>query len=91
MTKWVDQKNVEMRIITCDAWQNVLDELEKPNCQFTPRHASSILKDIAREFSRIEMEATTFLGGASSLSSASDAIMEIVCLEAIETMRQKTA
>lgn len=44
MTKWVDQKNVEMRIIACDAWQDVLDELVKPDGQFSPRYASAILK-----------------------------------------------
>ena len=50
MTKWVDQKSVEMRIIACDAWQDVLDELEKPHGQFRPRHATTILKGIAEEY-----------------------------------------
>ncbi|MGI9535565.1 MAG: hypothetical protein ACR2PB_00740 [Desulfocapsaceae bacterium] len=87
MTKWVDQKSVEMRIIDCDAWQDVLDELEKPNGPFTPRHATSILKGIAEEYNRIEMESSALLGEGSSPSSASDAVMEIVCQEAIETMK----
>ena len=88
MTKWVDQKSVEMRIIACDAWQDVLDELEKPNTQFTPRQATSILKGIAEEYSRIELEASALLGDRSSLSSASEAIIEIVCQEAIETIKR---
>ena len=51
MTKWVDQKSVEMRIIVSDVWQEILDELEKPDGQYTPRHATSILKGIAKEYS----------------------------------------
>ena len=34
MTKWVDQKRVEMSIITSAGWQEVLDELEKPVLDF---------------------------------------------------------
>lgn len=62
MTKWVDQKSVEMRIIVSDVWQEILDELEKPDGQYTPRHATSILKGIAKEYSRKEMEVSAISG-----------------------------
>ena len=88
MTKWVDQKSVEMRIIACDAWQKVLDELERPNGQYTPRHATSILKGIAKEYSRKEIEASAILGDGPSPGTANDEIMAIVCQEAIETIKR---
>ncbi len=88
MTKWVDQKSVEMRIIASDVWQEILDELEKPNGQYTPRQATSILKGIAKEYSRKEMEVSAIPGDGLPPSSASDEIMAIVCQEAIETIKR---
>lgn len=88
MTKWVDQKSVEMRIIASDVWQEILDELEKPNGQYTPRHATSILKGIVKEYSRKEMEVSAIPGDGPPPSSASDEIMAIVCQEAIETIKR---
>ena len=91
MTKWVDQKRVEMHIITSAAWQEVLDELEKPDNRYTPRHASTFLKEIALEYSRIEKETTTFVGEGSILSSLSEEMIMIACQEAVETIKQKPA
>ncbi len=88
MTKWVDQKSVEMRIIASDVWQQILDELEKPNGQYTVRQATSILKGIAKEYSRKEMEVMAIPGNGPPPSSASDEIMAIVCQEAIETIKR---
>ena len=88
MTKWVDQKSVEMRIIASDVWQQILDELEKPNGQYTVRQATSILKGIAKEYSRKEMELSAIPGDGSPPGSASDEIMAIVCQEAIETIKR---
>jgi hypothetical protein len=88
MTKWVDQKRVEMYIIASDAWQEVLDELEKPDNRYTPRHASTFLKQIAEEYSRIEQEATTLVGEGALLSSLSEEMIEIVCQEAVETIKR---
>ena len=79
MTKWVDQKSVEMRIIASDVWQEILDELEKLNGQYTPRHATSILKGIAKEYSRKEMEVSYISWDGLPPSSANDEIMAIVC------------
>ena len=89
MTKWVDQKRVEMRIITCAAWQNVLDELEKPNRHFSPRHASTVLKDIAMECRRIEDEAASLVGETSGLITAQEDIIASACQTALETIKQK--
>jgi hypothetical protein len=88
MTKWVDQKRVEMHIIGSDAWQEVLDELEKPDNRYTPRHASTFLKQIAVEYSRIEQEATSLVGEGSFLSSLSEEMIEIACQEAVETIKR---
>lgn len=78
-----------MRIITCAAWQDVLDELEKPNRHYTVRHATTVLKDIAQEYVRIENEAAALVGNSSFLSSAREDIIKVACLEAVETIRQK--
>ena len=91
MTKWVDQKRVEMHIITSTAWQQVLDELEKPDNRYTPRHASTFLKDIALEYSRIQQEAAILVGEGSFLSSSTEEMIEIACQEAVETIKQKAA
>ena len=88
MTKWVDQKSVEMRIIASDVWQQILDELEKPNGQYTVRQATSILKGIAKEYSRKEMELSAIPGDGPPPGSAIDEIMAIVCQEAIETIKR---
>ena len=88
MTKWVDQKSVEMRIIVSDVWQEILDELERPDGQYTPRHATSILKGIAKEYSRKEMEVSAIPGDGPPPSSASDEFMPIVCQEVIETIKR---
>ena len=85
------QKSVEMRIITSTAWQDVLDELEKPNLHYTPRHATTVLKEIAREYSRIERETTNFVGAGEFLGSLTEEIISIACEGAVETIRQKAA
>ena len=89
MTKWVDQKSIEMRIITCDAWQDVLDELEKPNSQFSPRHATFILKGIANKYYEIEQKTTVTVGNLPLLGSSREEIVEVACREALETIRQE--
>ena len=89
MTNWVDQKRVEMRIITCAAWQSVLDELEKPNYHYSPRHASTILKEIAMECRRIEDGAFSLAGEDSPVDTAPEDIIEIACQTAVETIKQK--
>ena len=91
MTKWVDQKRVEMHIITSAAWQEVLDELEKPGNRYTPRHASTFLKDIALEYSRIEKEAATFVGEGAFPSSLNEEMIEIACQGVVATIKQKSA
>ena len=91
MTKWVDQKRAEMYIITSAAWQEVLDELEKPDNHYTPRHASTFLKDIALEYTRIQQEATTLMGEGSLLGSLSEEMIEIACQDAVETIKQQAA
>ena len=91
MTKWVDQKRVEMRIITCAAWQSVLDELEKPNHRYSPRHASTVLKDIAMECRRIEDEAAGLAGKGSVPGAGQDDIIAIACQTALESIKQEAA
>lgn len=91
MTKWVDQKRMEMHIITSAAWQEVLDELENPDNYYMPRHASTFLKDIALEYSRIQQEATTLVGEGSILSSLTEEMIEIACQDAVETIKRKAA
>lgn len=91
MTKWVDQKHVEMHIITSAAWQHVLDELEKPENCYTPRHASTFLKEIALEYSRIQKAASSLIGEGSFLSTSTEEIIEIACQEAVKTIKQKAA
>ena len=90
MTKWVDQKSIEMRIIACDAWQDVLDELEKPNSQFTPRHATFILKGIANKYCELEEKASVTIENMPLLGISSEEIVEVACREAVETIRQET-
>ena len=91
MTKWVDQKRVEMNIITSAAWQEVLDELENPDNYYTPRYASTFLKDIALEYSRIQRETTALVGKGSILSSLNEEMIEIACQDAVETIKRKAA
>lgn len=91
MTKWVDQKSIEMRIIACDAWQEVLDELEKPNGQFTPRHATSILKGIANKYNELEKEASATARELKLIVKSSEEIFKVACQEAIETIKRKAA
>ena len=89
MTKWVDQKSIEMSITTCDAWQEVLDELEKPNSQLTPRHATFILKGIANKYYETAQKASVTVGNMPLLGSSSEEIVEVACREAVETIRQE--
>lgn len=91
MTKWVDQKHAEMHIITSAAWQQVLDELEKPENPYTPRHASTFLKEIAHEYSRIQQDAATLVGEGSFLSSSTEDMIEIACQEVVEAIKHKAA
>lgn len=91
MTNWVDQKSIEMRIIACDAWQEVLDELEKPNGQFTPRHATSILKGIANKYNELEKEASATARELKLIVKSSEEIFKVACQEAIETIKRKAA
>ena len=91
MTKWVDQKTIEMRIIACNAWQDVLDELEKPNSHFTPRHATTILKGIANKYCEIEKEAFVTVGDLQLPRISSEEIIEVACQEAAETIRRKAS
>lgn len=89
MTSWLDQKHIERRIIGCASWQTVLDELEKPKNQFTPRHASSILKEISNEYVRLKQEGARFLRAASDLGFTDEQAIAVACDDAVETIRQK--
>ncbi len=89
MTSWLDQKRIERRIIGCSSWQKVLDELEKPNGQFTPRHASSILKKITNEYVRIQQESPRCLKAAPERGFFDEQLIAVACRDAVETIRQK--
>ena len=89
MTKWMDQKRVEMHIITSAAWQQVLDELEKPENRYTARHASTFLKEIALETSRIQKEAAALIGEDSFLGLSPDEMIEIACQGAVQAIQQR--
>ena len=78
-----------MRIITCAAWQSVLDELEKPNYHYSPRHASTVLKEIAMECRRIEDDAFSLEANGSFADKAPEDIIEIACQTAVETIKRK--
>lgn len=89
MTSWLDQKRIERRIIGCRSWQTVLDELEKPSGQFTPRHASSILKEITNECVRLQREAGWFFNASPDFDIVDEQIIAVACKGAVEAIRQK--
>ncbi|MEJ2057763.1 MAG: hypothetical protein P8X39_07990 [Desulfofustis sp.] len=89
MTSWLDQKHIERRIIGCSSWQKVLDELEKPNGQFTPRHASSILKEITNEYVRIQQEFPRCVHPSLEHGISDEQLIAVACRDAVETIRQK--
>jgi len=91
MTSWIDQKNVEIQIISCESWQSVLDELEKPGAQFTTSHVSSILKGIADECMRIEEETVAIAGQSPDFGFSTGEIIAVACEVAVKTIRGKSA
>jgi len=87
MTRWLDQKHIERRIIGCSSWQAVLDELERPNEQFTPRHASTILRRIADEYMRIQKEAAPFVNPSIVDGFTDEQVIIVACEEAVDSIR----
>jgi hypothetical protein len=88
MTKWADQKRVEMHIIASAAWQQVLDELENPEIRHTPLHASTFLKEIALAYSRIHQEAAIPISESSFLDSPTEEMIGFACQETVAIIQQ---
>lgn len=91
MCSWVQQKNDEMSIVASVGWQDVLDELEKPNRQYTVRQASSILKTLARKYHKQVRETAASKGDNGVPIELREKICETLCQGAVEEIKRKAA